>query len=478
MNFSFSTKKVDRSPERLRLIRNQPRLCRPVLAGAVLALLSACAAQSPPLQQTQDFRGAVAAGDFATAVNAAAPLAGPADKPELLWTLNTGAAALHQPDPGRTIAALDAAENLMSQVEGANFTFDTSYRFGSYDAAMVNTYKALANLARGDRDGARVEMNRAEERLARIAQRYTADIASGRDNIAQKQRDDANTAQALTNAGNSSELQELQRSLADYGAFQPFLSPASTYLRGIYLLNSGAPGDAEQARDAFRRVQGIANNPSVVAQDLAAATQAARGRRPAPQVWVIFENGQSPEFEQLNFTVPMPVLGASGQVSVSPVTVSIPRLAFRPNAYQSLTVTGQGAAVQTVTVASMRAVMASEYRARYDNLVAGAVVEALVKAVGVSAANAASSRMGQGGALLRMAAVGAANVTTSDTRSWQVLPAEFQAARVPTPASGKVQIAAPGGSGMIVDVPPGKSAIILVKAQTPGSPLRAQVLPL
>ncbi len=450
---------------------------RSLTAASLLSVLCACAQQPSP-QQTKDFRSSVASGDFTNAAAAADRLANQSGNRELLWSLNAGAAAVHQPNPTLAASSLDGAEDLMNQVEQANFRFDSSYRFGTYDVAMVNTYKALASLGRGDREGARVELNRAEERLSRIAQRYSADIAAGRDNVANKQREDAGTRDSIAAASNSAELQEVQKSLADYASFQPFLSPISTYIRGIYLLNSGAPGDAEQARDAFRRVQGIANNPPVVAQDLASATQAANGRRIAPQVWVIFENGQSPEFEQLNFTIPMPVVGAGRGASVAPVTVSMPRIAFRPNAYPNLVVTGQGPGARTVTVASMRAVMASEYRARYNNLVAGAVIEAVVKAVALSATNAATSRMGAGGALLRVAAVGAANVTSSDTRSWLVLPAEFQATRVAVPASGKVRIAAAGGPSVEVDVPAGQSSIILVKAQEPGSPLSAQVLPL
>jgi hypothetical protein len=244
------------------------------------------------------------------------------------------------------------------------------------------------------------------------------------------------------------------------------------------LLNTGVPGDAEEARRALLQVQAVANSAPVVLQDIDLARQAANGRRPAPQVWVIFENGQSSEFEQLNFTVPMPVLARQGGVTVRPITVSMPRLAVRPNAYDRLMVTGRGPAVGTVPVASMRGVMASEYGARFNNLLAGAVLEAVAKAVGISAANAVGSRMGAAGAVLEIGAVAAANITVSDTRSWQVLPGEFQAARVPTPPSGSISIAAPGGPSLTLSVPTGRSSIVLVKAQQPGSPLVAQVLPL
>lgn len=455
--------------------KSLPRL---ITSLALVFGAAACAPQSGTQDQAFAFRNAVAASDFAAASRIAGSLAGPTERRELLWSLNAGATALHQPDPAAATSFLDTAENNMTTVEGSNFNWNSTYRFGSYDAAMVNTYKAFAALSRGDRDGARVEINRAQERLQRIAERYRAEIAAARDNINAQQREDPTKGQSITAAQNAPEVQDLLRANAEWRAYQPFVNPASTYLRGIFLLNTGVPGDAEEARRALLQVQAVANSAPVVLQDIDLARQAANGRRPAPQVWVIFENGQSSEFEQLNFTVPMPVLARQGGVTVRPITVSMPRLAVRPNAYDRLMVTGRGPAVGTVPVASMRGVMASEYGARFNNLLAGAVLEAVAKAVGVSAANAVGSRMGAAGAILEIGAVAAANITVSDTRSWQALPGEFQAARVPTPSSGSISIAAPGGPSLTLSVPTGRSSIVLVKAQQPGSPLVAQVLPL
>ena len=472
---------VSRTPQKTQAScrPTQRSLSRLITSLALVFGAAACAPQSGTQDQAFAFRNAVAASDFAAASRIAGSLAGPTERRELLWSLNAGATALHQPDPAAATSFLDSAENNMTTVEGSNFNWNSTYRFGSYDAAMVNTYKAFAALSRGDRDGARAEINRAEERLQRIAERYRAEIVATRNNIDAQRREDPSKAESIIAAQNAPEVQELLRANnAEFRGYQPFVNPVSTYLRGIYLLNTGIPGDAGEARNDFARVQVFANSAPVVMQDIELARQAASGRRPAPQVWVIFENGQSSEFEQLNFTVPMPVLARQGGVTVRPITVSMPRLAHRPNAYDRLMVTGRGPAVGTVPVASMRGVMASEYGARFNNLLAGAVLEAVAKAVGVSAANAVGRRMGAAGALLEVGAVAAANITVSDTRSWQALPGEFQAARVPTPPSGSISVAAPGGPSLTLSVPTGRSSIVLVKAQQPGSPLVAQVLPL
>jgi|GEM_PF-2413293 len=453
-----------------------PARLRTVAAASALSVLAACAPKVDP-QTAGNFRNAVVAGNFQAATQIAERQAQASDgKPELLWSLNAGAAALHAANYPSAVQALDNAETLMRASEEASFNWGSTYRFGTYDAVMVNAYKALANLGRGDLDNARVELNRMEERQARTVARFEAEIAAAKADQERQMQSDPAKAQALRNAESSPEVREQLQALETWRSYQPFVNPAGTYLRAIYLLNSKAPGDAEHARNLFQRVAGIASNPPVVREDMEAARRAASGQRRGPQVWVVFENGQSPIFDQMNFTVPMPVLARGGGVTVRPVTVSMPRMVFQPAAYQAIEISGGNARATTTLVASIEGVMASEFRARYNSLLGAAVFEALAKAAGISAVNAAGSRVGGvGGLLMEVAAVAAANVTSSDTRSWIMLPREFQAARIPVPADGKVMLRTPEGAQASVTVPRDRSSIVLVKAQAAGSPLTVQV---
>ncbi len=449
-------------------------------ATVLVAALAACAPQADPAS-VAGFRQAVATGNYQAATNIATALARPDSSgrgTELLWSLNAGAAALHAQDHPRSVTMLDGAEELMRGVEEAGLNFGQTYRFGTYDAVMVNAYKAMAMLGRGDRDNARVEMNRMEERQARTVQRFRDQISAAQQAAEQQAASDPSRAQALQNAQNSPEVREQLQALDRWRSYQPFVNPAGTYLRGVFLLNSGVPGDAEAARNAFERVAGIAGNPRVVAEDLAMARRAASGQRPGPHVWVIFENGQSPLFEQLNFTVPMPVF-MHGGVTVRPVTVSMPRMVFQPSAYEGLEVQAGAQRATTQIVGSIEGVMASEFRTRYNALLAAAVFEAIAKAAGISIVGAATQRAHPAVAILAdLAATAAANVTQSDTRSWYMLPREFQAARVPVPANGQLSLRALGGPAETISVPQGRSSIVVVKAQNPGSPLTIQVHPL
>lgn len=454
-----------------------------VKVGAALALVlavAACAPQADP-GSVAGFRQSVATGNFQSAANIATALAQPnaaGRGTELLWSMNAGAAALHAQDHARSVNMLDGAEEMMRAVEEASFNFGTTYRFGTYDAVMVNAYKAIAMLGRGDRDNARVEMNRMEERQARTVQRFRDLILSAQQAAEQQAASDPSRSQALQNAQNSPEVREQLQALDRWRSYQPFVNPVGTYLRGVFLLNSGVPGDAEAARNAFERVAGITGNARVVAEDLAMARRAANGQRPGNNVWIIFENGQSPLFEQLNFTVPAPVF-LGGRVTVVPITVSMPRMVFQPSAYDSIQVQAGGARATTQLVGSIEGVMASEFRTRYNALLAAAVFEAVAKAAGISLVGVATQNAHPALQILGgLAAVAAANITQSDTRSWYMLPREFQAARVPTPANGQINLRALGGPEETVTVPQGRSSIVVVKAQNPGSPLTIQVHPL
>lgn len=450
------------------------------LRGLALSLslgLAACVPQ-PDRGTVHGFRQSVAQGNFQAATNIGAGLAGVDANgrgTELLWSMNAGGAALHAQDHVRAVSLLDGAEEMMRAADEANFNWGRTYRFGTYDAVMVNAYKAFAMLGRGDTAGARIELNRLEERQARTVQRFRNEIAAAMDDAERQQAQDPNRAQALRNAQQSPEVRAQLQALDLWRSYQPFVNPAGTYLRALFLLHSDVPNDADQARTAFERVAGIAGNPRVVMEDLALARQAAQGRRGPPQVWVIFENGQSPVFEQMNFTVPMPVY-MHGGVTIRPVTVSMPRMVFQPNAYAGIEMRAGNQRATTVTVASIEGVMASEFRTRYDSLLAGAVFEAVAKAAGISLVGAATQRASPMLAVLGdIAATTAANVTQSDTRSWVMLPREFQAARLPVPANGRLELRALGGPTEMVQLPSGRPSVVLVKAQTPGSPLTIQV---
>lgn len=457
--------------------------------GLLLITVAACAPMDSPAT-VASYRQGLNTGNFVAAAAVARPMARPdaAGRPtELQWALNTGISLFHAGDYPGAIEMFDAAEAMMSARDTQATNLGRVYRYGAYDAVLVNTYKAMAMLASNNPDGARVEFNRLDERQQRTAQQFEAEIAA---NTAQAERqfaENSSRQQAFKTAFETPDAQSQTAQLQQWAVYAPFQNPAATYLHGLYRLTSGVPSDREQAVNYMRRTAGMTGNNSVVAADLAMAQTAARGGRVPNLVWVLFENGQSPIFEQLNITFPAPVIGAGMSVTVRPITVSVPRMVVQPSAYGSIDVAAGSVRAPTQMVASIEGIMASEFRQRWPGHVRDAVLEGVAKMVGVSAANAAASAAarqvgGFGGLAIMIASeaatLAAANTTSSDIRSWYGLPREFQVARVPLPADRRLTVSVPGGPGETVEVPAGRSSIVLVKAQAPGSPLRVQVLPL
>jgi len=129
-------------------------------------LLVAGAAACAPIAAPGDidaYRRSVANSDFARSAVVATALSRPDSEgraSDLQWALNAGSALFHAGEYDRAIAMFDVAENLMSTRDTQSTNLQRVYRYGAYDAVMVNTYKALAMLASGNHDGARVEFTR------------------------------------------------------------------------------------------------------------------------------------------------------------------------------------------------------------------------------------------------------------------------------------------------------------------------------
>ena len=91
-----------------------------------------------------------------------------------------------------------------------------------------------------------------------------------------------------------------------------------------------------------------------------------------------------------------------------------------------------------------------------------------------------ASRSSDSGAALLVGLVGSAIsyvTTNADVRGWNLLPKEFQAAGIRRPASGRLDIAAPGIAAPFVQVelPPGP-ALVYVKIPVAGNPALVTVM--
>lgn len=394
----------------------------------------------------------------------------------------------------RAIEAFDAAETKVNDWEeqarvkmgselGAALTNQASlpYRGRSYDKVMMNTYKAIGYLALGEKDKARVELNRSLERQRdavaanekRIAEAQEQEEAARRGELKDesgksasydsgKAMNDPKTGPALSAA--------LAQSIAPMQPYGDYVNPFAVFLDGLYYTVLGEDGsDLERGRKSFERVAGMVPGNSYVQADLALATSAAEGQPVENVTYVIFETGTAPSRDQLRIDIPTFLVTSK----LAYVGASFPKLVYNDNYLPSLGVTAGDATVSTATVASMDSVIANDFKNEWPTVVTKTLITTATKAiVQASVQKVAEDRMGMWGGLAAGLLVGAVNASTNiaDTRTWTSLPKEFQYARVATPESRELTLTA-GGTQKTVTLEPGSVNVVYVKSASPSAPL-------
>lgn len=502
------------------------------VAGALaLALLTGCATYE---QQTQQFTNSTKTGSFASAVvqidQQAAKSAG--SKDELVFRLEQGATLLTaamadptmvpdirpapvapkkgeapplplpEPTPEevrthyltRAVTAFDTAEAKVNAWEeeakvkvgaelGAAMTNQANlpYRGRAYDKVMMNTYKAVGYLALGDKDKARVELNRSLQR-----QRDAVAANEKRILSAQEEAELARTGQLKDEKGKSASYDAdkaradgrtgpalqaaLDASLAPMKPYGDYVNPFSVFLDGLFFTVLGEGGsDLERGRKSFERVAEMVPENPFIRADLDAAAGAAEGKAPEGVTYVIFETGTAAAREQVRIDIPtflvssrMPYVGAA-----------FPKLKFNESYIPSLGIKAGEVTFNTATIASMDSVIANDFKNEWPAIVTKTMITTATKAIIAAVVQkAAEDRGGMWAGLAAGLIMGGINSATNvaDTRTWTSLPKEFQYARIDTPESREIIIDA-GGVQKTVALAPGSVNVVYVKSASPTAPL-------
>jgi hypothetical protein len=445
-----------------------------LLASAYGLLLLAGCAGGVSRQDVAAFDTDLAQGNYPVAAQvaiASGQIAPDGKSNNLAWSLNAGAALVYAGEPAQAVRVLDGAEDLMKTRDLSSLG-NTQYEYATYDGIMVNAYKGLAFLAAGDRANARVEFNRVGDRQMRAEEEFAKDKAKLDAQARQRANGNFDLNAAMMSAQSDQTYRAVQAELSQYTNYRPFINPAASYLRALYLLNNADTGsDFEAARSELVRVNDMVGTNPVVQADLALCRAA--NKQGKPHTWVVFENGQAPTFVQYNITFPVPVFGKGGHVGAGAVTVAMPRMVFHAPAATRLAVAAGGAPTWTSSIGDFDRVMASEFSRRQPAIMTRVVLEAVLKAALQTAAAQTGNR------LVQVVALVASNVSTADTRSWTALPKGFQAARIDTPTDGMVHLTANGGADLgAIQVPSERPSIIYVKEMAAGGKPSIQVFPL
>ncbi len=502
------------------------------VAGASAALLFTVGCQTYSAQSAAT-TSAVKTGDLFSAISSSDKQAGKAQgsKDEIVYRLEQGAilrtAALadpalvpdfrtppkaekDQPAPAplpaltaaeaqahylkRSLEAFDVAEERVNKYEeeakikvgseaAALFTNQAvlPYRGRAYDKVMLNTYKAISYLALGERDKARVEINRAlqrqrdaveanEKRIA-AAQEAAEKAARGelKDESGKSASYDSN--KALNDPKTGPGLQAaLDASIVPMKAYGDYVNPFSVFLDGLYFSVLGENGsDWERGRKSFERVASMVPENAFVQTDLAAAGQAAEGKAIEGVTYVIFETGTTASRDQVRIDIPTFIVTSR----LAYIGASFPKLVYNADYVPYAGVTADGQTFRTSTVASMDSVVANDFKNEWPTIVTKTLITTATKAILQAAVEkAAEDRGGMWGGLAAKLIMTGVNAATNiaDTRNWNTLPKEFQYARVATPADRTLTLDI-GGAQKTVQVEPGSVNIVYVKSTSTAAPV-------
>ncbi len=446
------------------------------------------------LEQGATMRSAALADP--TSVPDIRPAPAPAKKGE------EAAAPIPEPTPAevhkhyftRSVNAFDLAEERVNQWEaeakvkvgaevGAAFTNQANlpYRGRAYDKVMMNTYKAVSYLALGEKDKARVELNRSLQRQRDAVEANAKRIASLQDEQGKAARGELkdengksaayDSSKALNDPKTGPGLQAaLDASLAPMKPYGDYVNPYSVFLDGLFFTVLGEGGsDLERGRKSFERVAAMVPENTFIRADLDAAAAAAEGKAPEGVTYVIFETGTAPSRDQVRVDIPTFLVTSK----LAYVGASFPKLKFNPDYIASLGVTAGEQKVSTSTIASMDSVVANDFKNEWPTIVTKTMITTATKAILQAAVQkAAEDRGGMWGGLAAGLIMGAVNSATNiaDTRAWTSLPKEFQYARVATPASREIVIDANGTQKTVV-LEPGAVNVVYVKSSSTTAPL-------
>ena len=339
------------------------------------------------------------------------------------------------------------------------------YSGEQYDRIMVNVYKALNFAAMGDHENARVEFNRALQRQVRAKERFAAEIArSKREVAAQESSQNAatgSTAQTMESPQTQQILSREYTNLDQFRAYPDFVNPFATYTAGLYFL---LQGDHNKALDILKEAHGMLPDNPVVAADFAAADA---NRKVLGKVYVLFENGVVPAKQEVRVDLPLFIFTNH----VRYTGIALPKLAMRQRAYPYLDVVSNGATTRTAPLASMDAVVAAEFKKDLPMVVGRAVASAIAKA---ALQYVAQKEMGDLAGIL--AAGYSAISTAADQRIWSALPKEFQIAATSMPTDRQLVLQCPGGQTVNIPMPSCVNAIVCVRIPRAGAPPALQIV--
>lgn len=354
------------------------------------------------------------------------------------------------------------------------------FRGHAYDKVLMNAYKALNYLQLGQKDNARVELNRTLQRQRDAVAQNEKHIQEAQETTEKAKRGEVKDEEGKSAAYDADKAKSdpktgpaldavLEASTANLVSYGDYVNPFTVFLDGLFFMVDGEGGsDLERGRKSMERVALMLPNNPYIKEDLALATAAAEGKAPEGITYVIFETGTGPDRDETRIDIPTFLVTSK----VAYVGAAFPKLVFNPNYVGTLAVKSGEQTLATATLASMDSVIANDFKNEWPVVVSKTMIATATKAIVLAQAQKGANKMGFAAGLIAKAGatVASAASTHADTRVWSSVPKEFQYARLSTPADRQLNLTA-GTHSKFITLIPGTINVVYVKSISPSSPL-------
>lgn len=392
---------------------------------------------------------------------------------ELVWRLEAGSMNFHVGNFQECIDQLKIAEELIEEYDeradvsardvgaeaGAALTNLNALPYRGYcrDRIALAVYKALAYLGTGNEEAFHAQLRRLRNEQKKVQDDYSKFFEQEKARIEAEKEQNPDAAKKTEESGTLAKLSESPDNAAfkngmarvkeiSNKGYGNFLNPAAIFLSG---LGSVRDGNYDNARIDFQRLcEAMPNNPLFRRYYVTALEKAGREIPdnfsdvkpfdfPLDEncVYVVFANGRSAALEQIAIYFP--------------IMTAWPMCEFYDAPFQNLSAVAGGKLYRSQILADMDGILAQEFDERLPAMITRIVLNTLIKegayyaGIAVIAAQDDMDPTVQAVALASVAVGGAvyrAAMNTADTRTWEILPKEFQLTQLPMPKDRQVKI--------------------------------------
>jgi len=395
----------------------------------------------------------------------------------IMWSLELGLVKFDFGDYKNSLKAFELAEEKINAHDeratlnargsgaetGSAVTNPTAipYKGLYYDRVLLNVYKALAYMAMGDADAAKVELRRMRDVQKRIERQFSDEIyrerkiteAANRKNNAQTRKLSRRRRSNNVNFNMILKNNVVKKAYRDSGrksekAYGNFMNPFSTYMSAIaYLMENNYNEACVDFRNLYRMNK---DNPLTQRDFVTCArkigTKIPQELEKIPSwnyplnkniVFVIFANGHVPALKQMKIQLALPYVGYTG--------IAFPQYEHFKHYFKNISLAAGDKSYKTVQVADMSPIVAQEYHKRLPTMITRLAISYLVKETASLVAVQAAKQHGAGAEMLAYGATGFYKYlfNTADTRCWETLPGEYQMAHFPIPENRKIKLEVP-----------------------------------